>query len=296
MKKEILTGRRKAVSQLALALSLIFGAQTSFAAAPSLEEKLEILQKEIEEIKAELARNKQQVQSPAPSPSQAAATDTGYSGFKLGNTTLGGYGEAIYNKFTKAGNNDQFDLRRVVLFVGHKFNNRLRFQSEIEFEHAKTETGAGGAVEVEQAYIEYGLTQNHNLRAGLVLVPSGILNETHEPTTFYGVERNRVETVIIPAIWRELGAGLQGRLLPGLEYNIGGVTSLDTGRFTEPENGIRETRSEGSLAPANDLAVYAALNYRGIPGLLLGTSVFTGNTGQNGASNPALAGVNARVT
>jgi hypothetical protein len=287
---------------LMLSVSVALAVHNAYAAEPSLEEKLEILQKEIDEIKAEMAKNKGQTQPQTQSEAQAQGAAPAhayhYGGLNIGNTTVGGYGEAIYNNFTRAGRNDQITLRRFILYLGHKFNDRLRFHSETEFEHGFVEAGKdrGGEVALEQAYLEYGLTQNHNVRAGLLLVPSGIMNETHEPATFYGVERNRVETVIIPTTWRELGVALQGQLLPGLEYNIGGVSSLDTGRFDEPGNGLRETRSSGSRAAAENLAIYAALNYRSVPGLLLGTSVFTGNTGQNGASNPALKGVNARLT
>src|SRR2546430_4268093 len=40
--------------------------------------------------------------------------------------------------------------------------------------------------------------------------PFGLLNEHHEPTRYYGVQRNFVETLIIPSTWREGGVSLRG--------------------------------------------------------------------------------------
>lgn len=287
---------------LLMSVGIALSAPNTHAAEPSLEEKLEILQKEIDQIKKQMGERKES-QTPAVSYEQ----DTGGGGhhapswterFKASpaRTIVGGYGEAIYNNFRDSSQKDQADLRRTILFLGHKFNDRLRFNSELELEHSFLEGGKGGEVAMEQAYIEYGLTNQVNLRAGLLLVPLGILNETHEPPTFYGAERNQVESLIIPSTWRELGVALQGEAMPGLEFNAGISTSLNAGKFTEPAKGLRGTRSAGGEAAANDLALFGALNYRGVPGLLLGTGLFTGNTGQNGASNTALKGVSARLT
>ncbi|HEX7053683.1 MAG TPA: porin [Burkholderiales bacterium] len=268
----------KFVSYIVTSTGLALGVQAAYAADPSLEEKVQVLQREIDQLKGQVAGSR--------------AADTG----SRGATTIGGYGELIYNNYRESERSDQADLRRFVIFLGHRFNERLRFHSELEVEHAFVEGGEGGEVAMEQAYLEYGLTPRANVRAGLMLVPLGILNETHEPPTFFGVERNQVESVIIPSTWRELGVALQGEATPGLEYNVGLSTSLDSGRFEEPEKGLRETRSGGGEAAANDLGVFAALNYRGIPGLLVGGGLFTGNTGHDGASNSALEDVSARVT
>lgn len=78
-------------------------------------------------------------------------------------------------------------------------------------------------------------------------------------------------------------------------YDVGVTTSFDSGMLDDPTTGIRSAHQEGQLANAGNLAVYGALNYRR-PGLLVGGGVFSGGTGQNGASNPALQGVAARFT
>lgn len=268
--------------QMWAAACLVLAAQTGYAADPTLEEKLEVLQREIDQIKSQMGAR-----------ATAAAPQAADAGAR---TAVGGYGEVIYNNYRRDDRADQADLRRFVLFFGHRFSDRLRLQSELEVEHGFIEGGEGGEVAVEQAYLEYGVSPRANLRAGLMLVPLGILNETHEPPTFFGVERNQVESLIIPSTWRELGVALQGAAARGLEYNVGVSTSLDAGKFAEPDKGLREARSAGSEAAASDLALFAALNYRGVPGLLVGGGVFTGNTGQDGASNAALKSVNGRLT
>lgn len=264
------------------------------AAEPTLEEKLQILQQEIDNIKAQLNKQAQQQQAqPANTP---AASSSASVGTAASNTTIGGYGEFTYNKYRNTEvNNNQADLRRFVLFFGHRFNDNLRFYSEFEVEHAVVSKDDRGEAELEQAFIDYRVSDAVNFKAGLFLIPLGILNETHEPPTYYGVERNFVETRIIPSTWREGGLQLHGEFAQGLKYNVGISTGFDSGKLDDPAFAIRSGHQELQLANANDLSVHGALNYRA-PGFLIGGGAFTGNTGQNGASNAALKGVSARLT
>lgn len=188
------------------------------------------------------------------------------------------------------------DLHRFVLFFGHKFNDWISLSSELEVEHAFVEGDEGGEVAMEQAYLNFHFSDAVNLRTGLQLIPMGFLNEIHEPPTFFGVERNEIETRIIPSTWRELAVSLTGQPVPGLEYHVGVSNGLAVGDEFDADKPLKKFRQGGSEASANDLAFYGALNYRGLPGLTLGGSVFTGNMGQNGAKNPALEGIDARAT
>jgi hypothetical protein len=133
------------------------------------------------------------------------------------------------------------------------------------------------------------------VKGGLFLIPLGILNEKHEPPTYYGVERNEVGTRIIPTTWRELGFGVHGLFAQGFRYDVGITTGFNTGKLDDPSVGIGSAHQEGSQADAKDLSTYAALNYER-PGLLIGGGVFSGNTGQNGQANPLLKGVAAKFT
>ncbi len=283
-------------STLALALSAAF-VSTPGLAQTSLEEKLQILQQEIDELKAQNRQGKAEkpqaqtavTKSAAGTPSEPAA------GLAPGATGLFGYGEMSYNRFRDADRTSKADLRRFVFGFSHRFNDNLSFMSEVEYEHAVVSAGDQGEAEIEQAYLNYKFNDKLNVKGGLFLIPLGILNETHEPPTYFGVERNEVETRIIPTTWRELGFGVHGLVGEGLKYDAGVTTGFDTGKLDDPSVGIRSAHQEGQLANARDLSVYGALNYRR-PGLLLGGGVFTGNTGQNGQTNPLLKGVAARLT
>jgi len=222
----------------------------------------------------------------------------------VGRTSVGGYAEINYNNYKDSSETDEFDLQRFVVFLGHRFNERTRLYSEIEFEHAVTEGGNSdsGEVAMEQAYIEYGLTTDGsaNMLAGLMLLPVGFLNEYHEPPVFYGVERNEVETRIIPTTWREIGFALRGNVANGFQYDAGVTTTPDASLYTNASSGFREMRANASRVTANEFGYFAGLNYRGVPGLLLGGSVWTGNTAQDGQGKgpnaSALQGANANLT
>lgn len=280
---------------LATLITLSFSAHAE-SSTSSLEQKLDQLQQEMTALKQQLADEKAARAKQVDNAVKAAVASAAPA--RADDTSIGGYGEAVYNNYRDGSVKDQADLRRFVLFFGHRFNDRLRFYSELEVEHALVESGQG-ELAMEQAYLEYGLIPSANLRAGLMLMPLGFLNETHEPPTFYGVERNEVESRIIPSTWRELGFGLQGRVLDdALEYNAGIATSLDASKYASAGSGVRGMRSEGFKAAANDLALYAGLNYRQ-PGWSIGSGLFSGNTAQNGIGDTPsalLAGKDARMT
>jgi Gram-negative porin len=185
-------------------------------------------------------------------------------------TSIGGYGEHHFNH--NEDSDDKIDAHRFVLFFGHQFTDNLRFFSELEVEHAHT--GKNGKVELEQAYIEWDYAEKHSAQFGQFLIPVGILNETHEPDTFYGTERNLVEKYIVPATWWEAGVQLHGEVMPGLSYNAAVHSGLNIPvDATTPKFGIRDGRQGNSEAIAEDLAFTARLKYTGVAGLELGLTL-----------------------
>ncbi len=180
--------------------------------------------------------------------------------------TIGGYGELHYNALEnqKAGGKNKYevDFHRFVLFFGKEFSNDVRFFSEFELEHALAGEGKEGEVELEQAFIDVALNDTHTARGGVFLVPVGILNETHEPPTFYGVERNPIEGKIIPSTWWEAGAGVYGELAPGLAYDA----YVHSGLKNSDAN-IRSGRQKVSEAEASHGAFTGRLKWTGIPGV-----------------------------
>ncbi len=190
--------------------------------------------------------------------------------------TLSGYMEVHLNKVEDLP--AEADLHRFVLMVGHSFSGRIKFWSEVEVEHALVEgEDEGGEVAIEQAYIDLLLHRRLNVRAGMVLIPVGIINERHEPPTFHGVERTFVDTVIVPTTWRDVGVGLFGDLGRGVTFKAYVTPGLDATGFTAAE-GIADGRQQGSHADASAPAMTGRLEWRR-GGLTAGASGWLGGTG-----------------
>lgn len=192
---------------------------------------------------------------------QQTSEDSLNNNLSKNSTTIGGYGDAFYQRNNNLGTS-KIDLERFVLFTGHKFNDKVSFFSELEVEDAKVTGGeSGGEVSVEQAYLKFNLNPNQYIVAGLIIPRIGILNDNHLPNTFNGNERNYVETFIIPTTWRELGVGLFGTIngLP-LNYSVGLMNGLNGSGF-EHGAGLESGKFEGKNATANNLAVTASLQY-----------------------------------
>jgi hypothetical protein len=177
-------------------------------------------------------------------------------------TVISGYGSAAFQR-----NFDQqqstVTLERAVLFVGHQFSQKISFFSELELENAKVEGGVSNNAEIsmEQAFLKFNVNAHQYFIAGLFTPRIGILNENHLPINFNGVVRPIVETLIIPATWRELGIGFYGtsEKIP-LNYSFALMNGLEGQNF-EHGTGIRGGRAEGNLASANNIAVTAAVQY-----------------------------------
>jgi predicted porin len=254
---------------------------------PSPEEMWRIIQQQQREI--ELLKKGQQENAEKAEAAVEVAEESQKSASTAAswaeNTQIGGYGELHYNNLdTDDGRKKEIDFHRFVLFFGHQFTDRLRFFSELELEHAISSSDDDGEIELEQAYVEYDLTQNHHIKGGMFILPVGILNETHEPPTFYGVERNPVERNIIPATWWAGGAELTGEIAPGWSYNFGVHEGLDSDSYS-----IRGGRQKTSNADAHDLASTGRIKWTGVPGIeVAGTIQYQENITQ-GTDNDASA-------
>lgn len=223
--------------------------------------------------------------------------------------SIGGYGEMVYQNFdsetdagTAANRKSEIDFLRAILYVGHKFTDKILFNSEIEFEHATTGGGANarGEVSVEFAYLDFVANPAFGARAGLLLVPVGITNEFHEPTLFHGARRTLSESNIIPTTWRENGAGFFGQAGP-FNYRAYVVTGLQASSTTLAgvdgfsASGLRGGRSKGAKSVAEDFAYVARLDYEGLPGTLIGGSYYDGNAGQDLTLNGNEIDVNVQL-
>lgn len=242
----------------------------------------------LEELAAQVRAQQAQIDALTVAVEQAPANDK--AAF-LSGTTLGGYGEANFSHLD--GKDDLYDGYRFVLYLGHRFSDTVRLHSELEVEHSFLANDAGvaegnGELELEQMYLEWSYSPSQRLSIGQILVPVGILNETHEPDTFYGVKRNIVEDRIIPTTWWEGGVKASGDIAPGVSYDL----LLSSGLKTDAGN-VRDGRQKGSKAVAEDYAYTGRVKYTGLKGLELGlsyqrqTDLTQGKATIGGADEPA---------
>jgi len=193
----------------------------------------------------------------------------------LNGVTIGGYAQIDYNE-PDGSTVGKFDVHRLVLLFAYKFNEKVSFVTEIEYEHVKE-------VYVEQAYLSYKANESVNILAGLMLVPMGIINEYHEPTTYYGVERPSIDTYIVPTTWREIGIGISGNLddlsLKYQAYVFNGFKSYAEGEgILRGIDGLRKGRQKGAETVVSSPNFSSKIDYYGISGLRLGLSGYFGQT------------------
>ena len=281
------------MNKKAIVIASLLTATITVNAAPSNQEIMDMmleLKKEVKELKTENKALKGEVEDVAVATDEAIKAQT-----KLSNkTTIGGYGEIHANwledkKGTK--DTDKIDFHRFVLFVNHEYSDKLRFVSELELEHSIAGEGKAGEIELEQAYIEYDYNDLTSISAGLMILPVGIINETHEPNTFYGVERNPVEKNIIPATWWEGGVMVQRQLDDGLELKVAAHSGLKATKTFKP----RDARGKVGKASAEHLAYTAALKYTKIPGLTLGGAINIQSDMSNGEQKGEQVGANSAI-
>lgn len=260
----------------------------------TLEGRIAALEEELEKQRhGKAIRKYQSVGGMGPAASQVYHGEEGVS--------IGGYGEINYNKFRSNRKTDQLDVLRFILYTGYRFNDWIFLNAEFEYEHAGFEeqsvvtdaTLSGttltttkrdinqGAVFVEFAYVDFKFADPFQVKLGLNLVPVGLTNFLHEPTTFYSVNRPLTETNIIPTTWREIGAIVNGDLFDKrLTYRTG-ILNGQRGKNFSDTTWMRGGRTKGSKVRAEDFAYVANIDARPFESLLAGISYYRGNAGQD---------------
>ena len=232
-----------------------------------LERRIELLAEEVERLRSGEPENEVTVDQAralglAPSAAATYEIDSGVS--------IAGYGEVLYENYA-SDKVSQYDMLRAIIYTGYRFSDKFLFNSEIEVEHAKE-------IFVEFAYVDYLATPNFGLRAGMLLVPMGLVNEFHEPTVFIGAERPVTENKIIPSTWRENGGGFYGAF-NNVAFRAYVVNGFNGAKFSS--GGLRGGRQKGGKALADDMAFTGRLDVTPIPGAFFGGSFYTGGSGQS---------------
>ncbi len=240
-----------------------------------VRQETEVLKEEIRKLRLEIAMPELEIKSYSglgPAASKALFNPKGVS--------VGGYGEIHFTHNPDKKPKNEVDAKRLILYFGYAFNEKLKFNSEIEWEHAFVEGGEeSGETAVEFAFIDYSFNEKLGLRGGLVLIPVGIINEYHEPPTFPSVDRPFLERNIIPTTWRELGFGAYGKL-EKLEYRAYITNGLkpneEAGEKVEKGQLLQGFKQKGFKAVSDQIAFSGRLDYNFPYNLKVGVSGFFG--------------------
>ncbi len=285
---------RKKIANLALSLIILTTLITAsaFAADNKVNDRIEELQRQMDIIGQEVEKVKLGAAAAEPMADQMQY-GLGPAASKVYRSkpgiSLGGYGELLFEQFMGGFNPDgttqsgrrfsrytslpngyqsQYDLKRMVLYAGYKFSDDWVMNSELEWEHG------GKSIYIEFLYFDHFHTSELNFRFGSMLMPVGLINETHEPVTFLGSNRTLVETLIIPTTWVENGAGIFGDIGP-ITYRTYLVTGMNASGFSAAE-GIRGGRQRKDYVMGNQFAWVGRADYTAVPGLLAGLSAYVG--------------------
>jgi hypothetical protein len=169
----------------------------------------------------------------------------------LGRTAIGGYVEGNTNYAVEDGIGEGFsmELRRFNIFLFSSIGSRIRFISELEFEHGTEE------IALETALIDVTINPSLVIRAGIILPPLGAFNVNHDSPRWNFVDRPLVSTEIIPATLSEVGFGVHGRLALrgfGLTYDLYATNGLGDGVILNAEGRTSLTDGKREEAFAED--------------------------------------------
>ncbi len=201
--------------------------------------------------------------------------------------SIAGYSEILYQKFSDTtrlgptGADLDLAMPRGVVFLGYRISERVVINSELRvdrdvFDNDSIETS------LDLAYVDYIMSPALTFRAGVVLVPMGLINEFHQPNEYLGTRPGFGDLFTIPSVWHALGFGFAGHKW-GFDYRAYVVSGLNAAKFTE--YGMRDGR-EITLDTIGSPSVVYRLDYNFFPGGVLGGSYYLGNSGIFGLAEP----------
>jgi len=236
---------------------------------------------------------------------------------------IGGYGEILYQHMNYG--QDRFtyengtlpdkraivDIPRMIVALEYKFNPKLIFSTEIEFEHGgagsaveiefeefgefESEVEKGGEVVLEQMHLTYAHSRGLNIRAGHIIIPVGLTNTYHLPIEFFGSVRPEGENNILPLTWHETGIAILGDF-KRWHYQAMVVNGLDANGFSRTGWISTGKQSVFEETKATNLAFAGRVENKSIRGLRLGTSFYTGKSTGNTAKPEKTDHIDGRVT
>lgn len=254
------------------------------------KQETEVLKEELRKLRLEIAVPQLELKTYSglgPAASKAMFNPRGVS--------IGGYGELTfrYNSVNaRDGAKSIADVQRIILYIGYAFDEKLKFNSELELEHASTSrdhgTG-GGYFKAELAFLDYNFRPEFGVRGGLLLMPVGIINEIHEPPTFPSAERPFFERRIMLSTWEEMGFGVYGTI-KNLDYRFyitNGLMVKGGGDYNAVQP-LKTLRQRGARAVADRIGFTGRVDYTLPYNLMVGFSFWTGDVVSKGGNDSQL--------
>lgn len=169
----------------------------------------------------------------------------------VGRAAVGGYLEAngLWSRTEGIAEGPSFEVRRFNLFLYSASGRRIRFTSELEFEHGTEE------IALETALLDFVITPSLVVRGGVILPPIGAFNVSHDGPRYEFVDRPFVSTEVIPSTLSEVGFGIHGRLAPknlSLSYDLYLTNGLNEGVILNPEGRTHLPSGKGASLFAED--------------------------------------------
>lgn len=149
--------------------------------------------------------------------------------------SIGGYVEGNTNYFTTDGISDGYsmELRRFNIFLFASVHERIKFISELEFEHGTEE------IALETALLDFEIHPALVFRMGILLPPVGYFNQNHDGPKWEFIDRPLVSTNVIPSTLSEMGMGFYGKVPVGkhkMTYELYLTNGLQDGIIANTEN------------------------------------------------------------
>ncbi|RAP32209.1 hypothetical protein DID76_00980 [Candidatus Marinamargulisbacteria bacterium SCGC AG-414-C22] len=232
---------------------------------------------------------------------------------KVSNLSVGGYFDTEYfstidSSYTssKTDSIDTFKAHRFILGVSSIITDRISLNSEIEFEYGGyvTNTDADsnvqkGEIKIEQAWLDYKLSDTLTNRIGIILVPFGRVNVLHDSNLRDATQRPLYSKYIVPSTWFDTGTGFHGKMSYndvdfGYEvYVVNGLADTDdlTTDDIKSSNGIRKARPNYKIDNNNNKALAGRVFISPRIGFDVGYSFYQGKYDDDNSKNIALNGM-----
>jgi FtsZ-binding cell division protein ZapB len=248
------------------------------------KQETEVLKEELRKLRLEIAVPQLELKTYSglgPAASKAMFNPRGVS--------IGGYGELTFRNNSvdaRGGAKSIANVQRIILYLGYAFDEKLKFNSELELERASTSDKhgtEGGYFKAELAFLDYNFRPEFGVRGGLLLMPVGIVNEIHEPPTFPSAERPFFERRIMLSTWEEMGLGVYGTI-KNLDYRFyitNGLMVKGGGDYNALEP-LKTLRQRGARAVADRIGFTGRVDYTLPYNLMVGFSFWTGDVMSKG--------------